>query len=174
MKFSEKDKQAAFAVLALLALAVAAYAVFFADHPDPRSASGGEFYLSLVNSSTVGFLFDVRGAQDSAQAAAIYQCGVNIIGKGRFAGKTVQSIACDKSGCIASSSSGNGSRNMDFSEAQKQFAGIPYIQIMPGSGDPVFFLHHMEIYIPANITGNVTCDISASEEYVPANAAGGA
>ena len=62
---------------------------------------------------------------------------------------------------------------MDFTEAKKAFSSMPYIYIVPGTGEPAFFLHHMEIHIPANITGNVTCDISATESYDSGNATGG-
>ena len=163
MKLSEKDKQALFVVLAVLAIVAVAYALFLTPAPDRRSADGSEFYFSLTNSSTVGFLFDVRGATADAQKSAIYQCGVNMISAGRFAGKTIETVACDGSGCIAASSSSNGSATMSFGEAQKAFSGMPYIYVLAGDGAPAFFMHHMEIYIPANITGNVTCDISATE-----------
>ena len=163
MKLSDNNKQIALAVLAVLVIAVLAYALFIAPRPDLPTADASQFYTSLVNSSTVGLLLDVRGATTDAQKSAIYQCGVDMISKGRFAGKTLVNIACDSTGCISASSASNASSTLTFDQAQQEFGSVPYIYIRAGTGAPEFFTHHMEIYIPANITGNVTCDISATE-----------
>lgn len=163
MEISETSKKAAFAALALLAIGALCFALFFSEKPDLPAADASQFYHSLSNSSTAGFLFDVRGATSDAQKSAIYQCGVDIISKGRLAQKTLLSIACDDSGCIYITSAANGSRKMPFSDAKLELSGIPYIYVLPGDKAPAFFERHMEIYIPENISGNVSCDISATE-----------
>ncbi len=159
MKLSEKDRNAALAVLALAAIFVAGYVLFFFES-DPRSADGSEFYALLTKSEKVGFIYDVRGAEP-LQASAIYQCGVDMIYAGRFAGREITNIACDEEGCLSSAS---GSTKISFDQAKRQLSGSPYIQVKPGEPGYAFFQKHMEIYIGKNVTGNTTCDIAATEE----------
>jgi len=157
----ESGRNALAALLAVLAISVAAYALLFSGQPD-NPADGSEFYAMLVSSGKVGIVYDVRGA-DQLQASAIYQCGVDIISKGRFAGKSLQNIGCSQEGCIAASSSGNGTARMSYEQALKQVSGDPYILVKPGEPAYNFFQRHMEISIGKNTTGNSTCDISATE-----------
>jgi hypothetical protein len=161
---SEADKRALFALLAVVALCAIAYAAFAASQQDPPS-DGSDFYLLLLDSQKVGLLYDARSPQSDAQQSAIYQCGIDMISKGRFAGKEVVNIGCDAAGCLYTTTGQNGSSRMPFSEAQKRlYSEMPYILIKPGEGGYAFFKRHMEIYIPANVTPAASyCDFSATE-----------
>ncbi len=158
---SGRDRNALFAALAVIALSATAYVLLFSA-PQDREADGSEFYARLQTASAVGFLYDVRDAQGD-QASAIYQCGVDIIGKGRFAGKTIDIAACDGSGCIYSSTSQNGTSRISYGEARAKISTVPYISIKAGEPAYKFFERHMEISLGENAAGNVSCDISASE-----------
>ncbi|MCX8195167.1 MAG: hypothetical protein N3G22_03625 [Candidatus Micrarchaeota archaeon] len=162
MALSEKQKQALFAILAMAALGAAAFVFFFAQEPDFPS-DGSEFYHRLASSGRVGFLYDVRGA-DERQIQGIYQCGVDIISRGRVAGKVVENIACDEGGCLfASSEGGNRTSIMTFEQAIRRFSDAPYILIKGGERPSYqFFKRHMEIYIGKG-EWNGSCDISAKE-----------
>ncbi|MEM4634146.1 MAG: hypothetical protein QW275_03260 [Candidatus Anstonellaceae archaeon] len=159
---SEKDRKAIFAVLALLAIALAAYVLLFQPNPDAPSQDGREFYFLLSNSDKVAFLYDVRDASEE-QASAIYQCGVDIISKGRLAGKLVTNIGCSQEGCIAAKSEGNGTRRMGYEQALKEASSQPYFLIKAGEPGYKFFEKHMEITIGSTVEGS-TCDIFATEE----------
>lgn len=152
---SENDRNAIVAVLAILALAAAAYVVLFST-PQDAPADGSGFYQMLTGSNSVGLFYDVRGA-DQAQASAIYQCGVDIIGKGRFAQKNLTVVSCNEKECVSIS------ETLGFEQAQKKMENIPYVLIKPGESGYAFFQRHMEIYIGKNATGNSTCDIAAIE-----------
>ncbi|MFA6490113.1 MAG: hypothetical protein WCT52_05545 [Candidatus Micrarchaeia archaeon] len=158
---SERGRNALFGVLAILAICAAAYVLFFSA-PQDKEADGSGFYARLTSSDKVGLFYDVRGAQGE-QASAIYQCGVDMIGKGRFAGKAIEVIACEDSGCIDSSTDRNGTTRISYDEARRKISGVPYIVINAGEPAYKFFERHMEITIGANVSGNVTCDISATE-----------
>lgn len=155
MKLSEKDKKAAFAVLVVAAAAIAAYALLLMPKSDLPS-DGSEFYGMLQNSDRVGIFYDVRGAGPE-QATAIYQCGVDIIGKGRFAQKKLEVVSCNEMECVTIK------ETLGFEQAMKKLDGMPYILIKPGNGSYSFFQRHMEIYIPDGGFGNTSCDISARE-----------
>src|SRR3989338_5999812 len=131
MKLSERDRNAAFALLIVLAVGV--------------------------------IIYDVRGA-DQQQVTSAYQCGVDIISKGRFAGMALENIACDESGCLSASTEGNGTSQMTFEQAKRKLESIPYILIKTGESPSYsFFQRHMEIVIGKD-TGNTTqCDIVAKE-----------
>lgn len=162
MKLSENGRVAAFALLVLLAIGGAAYLFIFSEQPDSPS-DGREFYYALRAADKVGILYDVRGGTD-AQATAAYQCGVDIISKGRFAGKEIENIACDDSGCLAASSSSNGSSTMSFEQARKRLASVPYLLIKTGELPSYgFFLRHMEIVIGKDAGNGTKCDIAATE-----------
>lgn len=162
-RISERDRNAAFALLAIVALATAAYVFFLSEPYDPHSSDGSEFYSLLASAERVGLLYDVRGADD-AQASAIYQCGVDMISKGRFVGKAQEFIACSSDGCLSAASTQNGSSRMTFEQAKKKVSQVPYILIKPGESGYQFFQRHMEIYIGKGNAGNATCDIAATEE----------
>ncbi|MCX6772425.1 MAG: hypothetical protein NTV88_01490 [Candidatus Micrarchaeota archaeon] len=155
MKLSEKDKTTAFAVLAIVALAVVAYVFFFSNAnatEDKAAADAKPFYSLLVNSSKVGVLYDVRGADD-AQAQSIYQCGVNIISKGAFAGKDLQVIGCDANGCLSSNQGNNSSSQMNYQQALSSLSGKPYILIDGASESGLkYFQKHLQITLGKNVT----------------------
>lgn len=161
---SESQKQMLFALLAIAALGVAAYALFLSE-PADNPADGSAFYYKLSESDKVSILYDVRGATD-AQTSAIYQCGVDMISKGRFAGKTLYNIGCDSSGCVSASSAANGSDRLTFEQAKKRAATMPYFIIKQGDTSAYsFFERHMEITVGKDYsaTYNTTsCDISAT------------
>ena len=162
MKLSENDRKAAFALLVLSALGAAAY-VFFLSEPADLPSDGRELYYSLKGAGRVGILYDVRMGDDR-QISAIYQCGVDIISKGRFAGIALENIACDASGCLSVSTERNGTDRMTYEQAKKRLSAMPYILIKPAdSSSYQLFQRHMEIDIGKNFTNASRCDISATE-----------
>ena len=158
---SERDRNMLLGTLAIVAICAAAYVIFFSGVSD-NPADGSEFYARLESSGSVGLLYDVRGAQPG-QASAIYQCGVDMISKGRFAGKSLEIVACESGNCIDASPDRNGTRSVTYDEAVRTVSAFPYILIKPGEPSYKFFQRHMEISIGQNVTGNATCDISATE-----------
>lgn len=158
---SEESRNALFAVIALAAVLLAGYVLFLSPPPD-SPADGNEFYSRLVAADRVGFLYDVRGA-NAEQTSAIYQCGVDMISRGRFAGKALENIGCEDGGCIASSTDSNGTTRVSYEEARRMLSSMPYILIKAGEPSYQFFQRHMEITIGPENSGNVTCDISATE-----------
>lgn len=150
-----------FSLPAFLSVMLLVYVLFFTT-PQDKEADGSEFYARLQSAERAGILYDVRGAQGD-QASAIYQCGVDMIGKGRFAGKPLEIIACEDGGCIDSSTDRNGTSGIQYGEARRKISAVPFILIKPGEPAYKFFERHMEISIGANVSGNVSCDISATE-----------
>ncbi|MCX8197605.1 MAG: hypothetical protein N3F07_00185 [Candidatus Micrarchaeota archaeon] len=158
---SEDRKKMLFALLALAALAASAYVFLFSPKQDLPS-DGREFYFLLQNSGKAAFLYDVRGAEGD-QASAIYQCGVDIISKGRLAGKELTNIGCDENGCLASRPESNRTAKMSYEQALAEISSQPYILIKAGSPGYQFFQRHMEIRIGKEASEGVSCDISAVE-----------
>jgi hypothetical protein len=156
----ESYRNALFALLAVLAVAAATYVLLFSG-PSDSPSDGSEFYFKLIGSGNSALIYDVRGAQQG-QASAIYQCGVDIIGKGIFVGKNYSIIACESEGCIATSSSANGTLRMSYEQVLRQVSDRPYILVKPGEPGYAFFQRHMEITIGQNTTGNATCSLSVS------------
>ena len=152
---SENDRNAIVALLAILALFAASYALFFSA-PQDAPADGSGFYQMLAGAGSVGLFYDVRGAGPE-QASAIYQCGVDIIGKGRFAQKNLSIISCNEKECVSVS------ETLGFEQAKRKMEAVPYILIKPGESGYAFYQRHLEIYIGKNATGNGTCDIAATE-----------
>ncbi len=160
---TESQKQMLFGLLAIAALGIAAYVLFLSE-PADNPADGSAFYYKLSASDKVGIVYDVRGATDK-QTSAIYQCGVDMISKGRFAGKTLYNIGCDSGGCVSTSTETNGSYKLTFEQAKKKVSEMPYFIIKGGAESSYnFFERHMEILVGKdyNAAYNVTsCDISA-------------
>jgi len=151
MKLSEKDRTTAFAVLAIVALAAVAY-VFFFSNADSTASDAKPFYSLLINSDKVGILYDVRGTSDQ-QSQAIYQCGVNIISKGAFAGKELQVIGCDANGCLSSSQGTNSSSQMNYQSALSSLSGKPYILVDGDSESGLkYFQKHLQITLGKDVT----------------------
>lgn len=162
MKLSENDRIAAFALLVLLAAGGAAYLFLFSE-PSDLPSDGREFYYSLRAADKVGIIYDARGGTD-AQVTSAYQCGVDIISKGRFVGKTLENIACDDTGCISAATTGNGTSRMTYDQAKKKLASAPYILIKTGEESSYqFFQRHMEIVIGKSAGNATKCDIAATE-----------
>ncbi len=162
MKLSENGRIVWFALLALLAIGGAAFLFVFSE-PSDLPSDGREFYYSLRAADKVGIIYDARGGTE-AQITATYQCGVDIISKGRFAGKTLENIACDQQGCISASTTGNGTSRMTYEQARKKLASVPYILIKTGEDSSYqFFMRHMEIVIGKTVGNSTKCDIAATE-----------
>jgi hypothetical protein len=162
LKLSENDRKAAFALLIILAVGASAYVFFIAGQQDSPS-DGQNFYYLLKGAEKAGILYDVRGA-GRMQVTAAYQCGVDMISKGRFAGKTLENIACDESGCLSASTGTNGTNRMTYEQAIRKFAAEPYIIIKTGEKSSYeFFQRHMEITIGKNAGNETKCDIAATE-----------
>ena len=160
---SDGSKGALFTILALLALGVLACVFLFPGPTDPSSPDGSDFYFALVGSNSVAIIYDVRKVESDPQQSAIYQCGVDMIYKGRFVGKSLSNIACEEGGCLYTTTGSNGSNRMSYDQAIKSMDGNPYILIKPGKeAGYAFFKRHMEIYIGVNASGT-KCDISATE-----------
>ncbi|VVC02430.1 Uncharacterised protein [Candidatus Burarchaeum australiense] len=162
LKLSENDRKACFALLVVLALGASAYALLISG-PSDSPSDGQSFYYLLKGAAQVGILYDVRGA-GSSQVTAAYQCGVDMISRGRFAGKALENIACDESGCLSASTGTNGTNRMTYEQAIRKFASEPYILIKTGEAPSYqFFQRHMEITIGKGAGNGTQCDIAATE-----------
>jgi len=153
IKLSEGDRQAGFALLALAALALVAYVLFFAPPADPLSDMD-TFVGRVLGANSVALLMDARGAsQDSARI--VFQCGVDIAGGSLFGSKTVTTYACDNDGCISANSASNGSSTLTYETVQKKLRETPYVVVRYGVPSTLFYLNHAEITIDESF--NASC-----------------
>ncbi len=155
MKISEKDKQAAFALLVLSAAAFIAYALFIAE-PADKPASLEAFVASAAASPKIGLFLDGRGASGQT-VILIGQCGTDLA-SGRLLGShVVETYGCDDNGCISTSSAGNGSSKMTYEQVRKKLREVPYVEISAGTPSTLFFERHMEIRLDEGY--NASCRI---------------
>ena len=152
IKLSERDRQAAFALLAILAAGLAAYAIFIAEPPDP-AADIDTFVGNVLASQNVALFFDMRNTPPEA-ASKIYQCGVDIAGGSLFGSKTVSTYACDDSECMAVNSAQNGSSRLTYEQVKKSLRGVPYILVKGGTPSTLFFTSHAEITVDESFNSN--------------------
>ncbi|MCX8175026.1 MAG: hypothetical protein N3E51_02370 [Candidatus Micrarchaeota archaeon] len=146
MALSEKDRQVAFALLALLSAAMAAYVLLTLPAQD-KEASVEEFASAVLSSKTAGILMDARGlsAQD---ARIVYQCGTDIASGSLFGMRRLQIIGCESDEkCLSAFSDSNSTEKMTYFQARKALEKIPYIQIRKGNSPARFFERHAEIEI---------------------------
>jgi len=145
MKLQENDRKAAFALLALLAVAAAAYVTFFAAPADSPS-DWQHFVSSVASAKETAVYMDARDA-DEAAARRIYQCGADIILSGRelFGGRAVNVFACDDTGCFSATSSSNATNTLTPEQVMGRLRNQPYILIKKGAPDTKIFERHVEI-----------------------------
>jgi len=153
IKLSERDRQAGFALLAIAAVALAAYVLFFTPPADTPSDID-TFVGRVLGANSVALLMDARGAsQDSARI--VFQCGVDIAGGQLFGSKTVTTYACDNDGCISANSASNGSNTLTYETVQKKLRETPYVVVRYGAPSTKFYLNHAEITIDESF--NASC-----------------
>jgi hypothetical protein len=152
IKISERDRQAGFALLALLAVALVAYAVFLSPPADTPSDMD-TFVGRVLGAPSVSLFFDMRDTPPS-DVSRIYQCGVDIAGGKLFGSKTVTTYACDDKGCISANSASNGSSTLTYEQVQKKLSGSPYILVKGGAPSTKFFLNHAEITVDSSFTAS--------------------
>ena len=155
IKLSERDRQAGFALLALLAVALVAYVVFLAPPTDTPSDMD-TFVGRVLGAPAVSLFFDMRGTPPS-DVSRIYQCGVDIAGGSLFGSKVVTTYACDDKGCISANSASNGSSTLTYEQVLKKLPGSPYILVKGGAPSTKFFLNHAEITVDQ--TFNASCKL---------------
>ncbi len=155
MKISEKDKQAAFALLLIAAAAVVAYAVFFAEAPDSPSTIEG-FVANAAARNNLGLFMDARGT-DAPTARKIFQCGTDLAAGKFFGSHTVETFGCDDTGCLSASSAANGSSRLTYEQARGQLRNQPYVEVKAGAPSTLFFENHVEISLDGSFNG--TCRI---------------
>lgn len=162
MKLSEKDRNAAFALLAVLAVAAVLYVALSA--PADKPAGWEEFVGSVGKAESVGLYLDARGA-DQATAIKIYQCGADMILTGRqlFGAKAINSYACDASGCISASSASNATNRLTPEQVMASIGTRPYILIKKGAPSTRVFERHVEISIDESYTGSCSFNLKLSE-----------
>ena len=153
IKLSERDRQAGFALLALLAVALVAYVVFLSPPADTLSDMD-TFVGRVLGAPAVSLFFDMRSAPP-ADVSRIYQCGVDIAGGSLFGSKTVTTYACDANGCISANSASNGSSTLTYEQVIKKLSGSPYILVRGGAPSTKFFLNHAEITVDGSF--NASC-----------------
>ena len=153
MKISENDKNTAFAVLALAAIAVALYAIFLAEPADIAKPDIEAFVNTASLSPKIGLLMDARGA-DTDTARLIYQCGTNLASGALYGSHIVETYGCDDTGCISTSSAQNGSTKLTYEQAKKKLRDIPYIGVALGKPKTLFFEKHVEIYLDKSFNGS--------------------
>jgi hypothetical protein len=145
IKLSEQNRQALFALLAVTASGLAAYAIFFAEPPDSPSDMD-TFVGRVLGFDNVAIFMDARGAsQESAQA--VFQCGVDLAGGKLFGSRTVTTYACDDDGCISANSASNGSSLMTYETVQRKLRESPYVVLRAGVPSTKFFANHAEITV---------------------------
>jgi len=154
-RLSEGDRQAGFALLAIAAVALAAYALFFLPPTDAPSDMD-TFVGKVLGSPTVSLFFDMRNTPPEA-ASKIYQCGVDIAGGKLFGSKVVTTYACDNSGCISANSASNGSSTLTYDTVQRKLRDAPYILVRGGAPSTAFFANHAEISIDESF--NSSCKL---------------
>ncbi|MFA6907385.1 MAG: hypothetical protein WC263_01000 [Candidatus Micrarchaeia archaeon] len=156
IKLSERDRQAGFALLAILALGLVAYVVFLAPPADAPSDMD-TFVGRVLGSKNVALLMDARGAsQESKQI--VFQCGVDIAGGSLFGSKVVTSYACDdKDGCISANSASNGSSALTYDTVLTKLRESPYIVVRAGAPSTAFFANHAEITVDESF--NASCKL---------------
>ncbi|VVC00426.1 Uncharacterised protein [uncultured archaeon] len=153
VKISDKEKEIAFAILGVIAIAVGAYILFFAPPADRPSSIDG-FYMAMANSSKAAIFLDARGL-DAPSAQKVYQCGVDIVSGKLFGTKAVTTYACDNTGCLSANTAGNGTTTMTYEQVRHALPATPYAQISWGKPSTKFFERHMEITLDG--TFNSTC-----------------
>ena len=155
IKLSERDRQAGFALLAVAAIALVAYVLFFTPPPDAPSDMD-TFVGRVLGAPAVSLFFDVRNTP-SGSVGKIYQCGVDIAGGSLFGSKTVTTYACDNDGCISANSASNGSSTLTYDTVQKKLRENPYILVRAGAPSTKFFYNHAEITIDESF--NASCKL---------------
>ena len=155
IKLSERDRQAGFVLLALLALGLAAYVLFFTP-PSDTPSDMETFVGRVIGANNVSLLMDARGANQES-ARIVFQCGVDIAGGSLFGSKTVTSYACDNDGCISATSASNGSNTLTYEQVQKKLSAAPYVLVRAGVPSTKFFLNHAEITLDE--TFNASCKL---------------
>lgn len=150
--FSERDRNALFALLVIAALAAAAYVLFFVQQTDRPSTLEG-FVSNAANSSQLGLFMDARGA-DFATARVLYQCGTDLAGGKLFGSHIVETYGCDDTSCLHTSSTGNGSEGLTYDQTLSKLRSIPYVEVAQGSPRTLFFERHMEIYLDSSFNGS--------------------
>lgn len=156
-RFSEKEKALAAAILAVCAIAAAAYAIFSSpqDNPAPTIEP---FYNFAKSSDKAAIFFDVRGAKQE-DAVRIYQCGVDILSGNLFAGKKISNYACDGSQCVATSSDSSSISNLTYNQASSSLKGVPYVLIKAGPPSTAYFERHIEITIDSSYSSSCTLNV---------------
>jgi len=155
IKLSERERQAGFVLLAVVALALAAYVLFLAPASDTPSDMD-TFVGRVLGASNVSLLMDARGASQES-SRIVFQCGVDIAGGKLFGSKAVTTYACDNGGCISANSASNGSSTLTYDTVQKKLRGTPYVLVRAGAPSTKFFLNHAEIMIDSSF--NQSCKL---------------
>ena len=153
IKLTERDRQAGFALLAIAAIALAAYVLFLMP-PSDTPSDMDTFVGRVLGSDNVALLMDARGASQES-SRIVFQCGVDIAGGRLFGSKTLTTYACDNDGCISVNSASNGSNTLTYDTVQKKLAGTPYVLVRAGAPSTKFFYNHAEITIDS--TFNASC-----------------
>ena len=149
----EGDRQAGFALLAVAAAALAAYALFFLPPADTPSDMD-TFVGRVLGAPAVSLFFDMRNTPQGS-ASRIYQCGVDIAGGSLCGSKTVTTYACANDGCISANSASNGSNALTYDTVQKKLRETPYVLVRSGAPSTKFFLNHAEISVDESF--NASC-----------------
>ena len=153
IKLSERDRQAGVALLAVLAIALAAYVLFLMPPADTPSDMD-TFVGRVLGANSVSLFLDARGASQES-SRIVFQCGVDIAGGKLFGSKTVTTYACDNDGCISVNSASNGSNTLTYDTVQKKLRESPYIVVRSGTPSTKFFYNHAEITIDESF--NASC-----------------
>jgi hypothetical protein len=155
IRLSERDRQAGFVLLAVVAVALVAYALFLAPSSDTPSDMD-TFVGRVLGANNVSLLMDARGASQES-SRIVFQCGVDIAGGKLFGSKIVTTYACDNDGCISANSASNGSSTLTYDTVQKMLSKTPYVLVRAGAPSTKFFLNHAEITIDESF--NESCKL---------------
>ena len=155
IRLTGRDRQAGFALLAIFAVALAAYALFLSP-PADQPSDMDTFVGRALGANSVSLFLDARGASQES-SRIVFQCGVDIAGGRLFGSKEVTTYACDNDGCMSANSASNGSSTLTYDTVQKKLGGTLYVLVRAGAPSTKFFQNHAEITIDESF--NSSCKL---------------
>ena len=161
MKLSEKNRQALFAALAVIALIAIVYVLTLPPKYADKESDMNTFVNNVLPASRVSFFFDARGANITS-SRKIYQCGVDMISTKLFGSKIIDTYACDDNECLGVSSDVNGSVKLSYDEVQKKIVQTPFIVISKGALGTKFFDHHAEISLDESFNSSCKLELNVN------------
>lgn len=137
------------AIIAILVAAIAIVLAYSIVAQKDAPVTDSEFFQNVVLAKKIAIIMDVRGADTSATSDKVLQCGTELAGSPKLAGKEISNYGCSEEKCVTASTTSNETRSMKYSEAISELTsgGFVYFHIMPGPNNSTFYKKHAEIAI---------------------------